>query len=381
MPMEQRIKTYRNPNDKVFDKLLTCGGIKCPPIVTWDPNDCPMCGVVLDRISSRVKYSYGLFLGMDGSTPIVSAVDTDGLTHSMSELWAGGLGSTMAGNAKWVFASEPSPLVGLGLQAPQAVAINANGNDVVDILYLSESRLVGAQEIDAYAAPGIESTFPKKLSERVLAGDWGPTSTRPKASTGFGLAYSQATAMLYVIGGCFSPCTKSMNSPGIQTLNLRTGSWQPLNVGYQAATYTQLAASYEAQKGELWILDQSPPEIGTGKRTLRLIKVTSANGTLTQVLSWTLESGENYRFFLLADRDGSMLMVRAGEDSYKITRFGFKITTTPDMDGQLLLPIVDADGYSFIIEEEDGSVRGAQYQSLQERAVTAEELAQDLAQR
>jgi len=132
--------------------------------------------------------------------------------------------------------------------------------------------------------------------------------------------------------------------------------WRKVPLSADIAPKRVLAATYSYADGRLWFLDEAP--LSKNLRKARLVRVDPHTGAGDVVAEWPRLKVFD-RHWLALDRDGALLLVASSSkmNHHVIVRLDthgatFAVEGIRKANGRLLsAPVVDADGYSFVLDK------------------------------
>ncbi|MGE3670482.1 MAG: hypothetical protein AB7K71_12525 [Polyangiaceae bacterium] len=148
---------------------------------------CPVCGIPgLSKGDLRILTQVGpgelAWLGPGGSLyPVVGEELSNSVALKLQQ-------------PGWLSASEASAELGVGLTAPAAIQLSADGTEVTERLYTINDRVVDQAELTALRGVGGDGIV-------VRSAILDPDAALPPPRSGFLAAYSRARAMIAVVGG------------------------------------------------------------------------------------------------------------------------------------------------------------------------------------
>jgi hypothetical protein len=138
-----------------------------------------------------------------------------------------------------------------------------------------------------------------------------------------------------------------------------TPSWRPIATE-GVSIGKVLAATYPFADDRLWVLDESE-DIKKG-RTARVVRIDPRRGH-AEVLFSTPHTRFDVTPFFSVDNDGTPLLALARDKKFTLYRVTAKpcpqvVRHMDERRGRLVrAPIVDSNGYSFVLREDDGWLR------------------------
>ncbi len=314
----------------------------CGPAVTFKPvDDCPYC--TLEAVSelsspiSRVVVKNG-----DGRVGVISTSGAlSPLRASVSPSLAAKLGSAVL----WVDQAEPSAYGGKGLVSPVAVGVSPVDGSLVEQVYSASGQLLGQADLVTDPGDGVPALAAAALG----------TSGQTPGRSGFIPVYSRSRARVFLVGGSGA----SGRDVAFRPLEA-DGQWQDVPPGL-ITLGTPVAATFNANDGKLWIMDEISGPMGV--RFARLVTVDPDSGR-SEVLGQWLRLGLFEQHYLRIDRDGAMLVFASSKKHHvnavvrleltdgKLTPAGFRIRPR----ALALPPAVDAAGYWLVTRKPTGKL-------------------------
>jgi hypothetical protein len=264
-----------------------------------------------------------------------------------------------SGSAVWASAVEPSATIAPLPSAFVALALSQDGTAVLDAAIVAESRLFLHSEL---ALPcGGDSPCPPVLHLPSLAPQ---TNVAPPARANFISAFSRSARGVFVLGGT----TRDGSTPLHDAWFFRVGGgWVDVSPE-NTALGNVLAATYSFADQRLYILDG----IGApGQDSVRILRIDPATRAAA-VLLVARRFHPDGILGLTVDRDGTLLISSAGKNVSRtaqvvVDRDGDRahVTIVHVERGALLRPpIVDPNGYSFVVRDRNGAVKVRRHESL-----------------
>ncbi len=260
--------------------------------------------------------------------------------------------TTIAGRV-WASAVEPSPAIGRLSGDVLAVSLSADATTVQEGVVASGSDLVLASDT---------LEFRSLLDSRCPACDLDPPSPR----TNFLSLLSRAAGGLFVVGGTDASSAR-LGDVWFRTpqFGWRQVSTDPVPLG------SLLDATYPFGSGRLWILDEVPNNLpGIHGTDVRIVRV-GIRGEGTGVIFRAPRKRSETTPFMSVDIDGSVLFAMARDKQFDLARVRtdradrLVIEALQPVQGHLVRrPIIDQNGYSFVVTAPDGSLRIMRLASL-----------------
>lgn len=335
-PLQRRGSRSRVPAE-INIPLLECR--QCPQALDVPSrDDCPVCGIPgLSRRDPRILTQIGpnelAWLGPGGALyPVVG----EELSASLAlKLQAPG----------WIGASEPSAELGLGLTAPAAIQVSADGTQVLERIYTLGDHVVDEAELAVLRSGGGEGIVGRASLDLGVA---------PPPRTDSQLAYSRARAQLAVVGGRDAGGAPSAE---IWIQDVPSGTWTRMEP--DGFALGKVRATTWAKAG-LFVLDVT----GSGwHRQLRLVLVDANTRQFRTVTSWPY-LGLFESQYLTADQDGEVLLSSSSKlfRTHGIARLVVSESEVA-LDGFVLArgqlagrPVVDTRGYTVVTKDRAGKL-------------------------
>ena len=229
----------------------------------------------------------------------------------------------------WSSAVEPNILIGGGAFSDVlALGISRDGTTVVGTAIAVNSQLDFSQSVQPVGGPSPRSTFRS--------------------------VFSRAASGLFVLGGT-SSTGATLHDIWFSTMS---GDWSELSFDAYAPGRV-LDATYTFANPKLVVLDEVP---GHERRVphVRLARLDTLSRNAQTVFTARREHPERTPF-LAIDRDGGLLVALSGTKKTRVVRLAFTaddrpvVTRLRGVRGALArAPIVDPNGYSFVIAAPDG---------------------------
>ncbi len=279
----------------------------------------------------------GIALGPDASACSGSFMNADVASIIRSRLWAS--------------AVEPEPAIGRLGPGILGVTLAPDGTGIDEGIVAQDGALIRASHSDVFRA----------LLDRI-------TPDPPTPRTDFVTVFSRAAGGPFVIGG-FDATGAARGDVWFRD---PLSGWRALPLNPEKLGDV-LGATYPFHDAhELWIADLvAGSGAGTGAPNLRILRVNVDGGGATSIFSSPLRRRDLVPFFSV-DRDGTVLLAVAGHDRFSLARLdvtGDGVLTAARLRTQrghlVRRPIVDQDGYSFILGRPDQTVRISRFKSLE----------------
>ena len=241
-------------------------------------------------------------------------------------------------NVVTVNAAEPSRFIGGAANLPETVLLASDATHIVDTVQFSAGRLALGSEV--------------AVAGRTVGFD--PPSPRSGALA----VFSRSADALFVVGGTDPTTDQPLHDVWVHPLD--TG-WTPVNVAGPQLGEVK-AATYSFLDRQLWLIDREASS--RGHHDLRLVSVDPLSGKVAVVTR--LEDFERYdSLWTVVDTDGGILVVGSSSKTatYRVAKLRIgqddsSVTCLTRGTGTLAMaPIVDTHGYSFVIQQEGGTVR------------------------
>lgn len=245
-------------------------------------------------------------------------------------------------NTVWLSAAEPAGTDTGWLSRALAVTLSPDGRSVADVLFDRDGELALASRSHDYDG---------------LLGDV-PASTPPPRIDAVG-TFSRTAGGAFILGGQ-NASGAALGDVWFKPLG---GSWLELSTAPEHLG-NPLAGTYAFGDDRLWIVEDIDDETAPPRerRRARLLRVDPAGGGAERVF-YVPRKKPGLRPFLSVDRDGGVLLALADDDRFTLLRLEAHAGTVTvgrarSEKGKLVrAPIVDDNGYSFVVEEGDGSLR------------------------
>jgi hypothetical protein len=245
---------------------------------------------------------------------------------------------------KWLSVVEPTTNIGSLPSNLMAVALSSDATCLSATLVEDNGRLTlnSWDEIDT----------------RAFATGRSCGSVMPPARAAYTGVFSREAGGVFVMGG------EDASGRLLHDVWFRPvyGPWTEISTG-AIALGNVLAATYAFADDHLWVLDEvtDPKRSGRQQSRVRLLRIHPAGGA--SVVFSAPRTRSHAESFLSVDYDGSPLLAVTAEKKFSVYRVIAKphrqiIRHLDDKRGKLVrAPIVDPYGYSFVLGEDDGSLR------------------------
>jgi hypothetical protein len=305
----------------------------CGDTLNVDPLDCPQCTLELSPELTSPISRVVVQRPEDGNLGILMST---GRFQPLRVPLTPALEISLAADLSWVDQAEPTATFGWAATAPAAVGLAPDGSDVVERVYVAHGRLLSERDIgrrpprDAFAQSAA-------LAPRI----------------GSIAVYSRAEGRVFLLGG--SDSTGQAVSE-LWTRSLDSEAWEIIAPRGETPGKV-FAASYDASKRELWVLDQVA---GKHPHLIRRRLLTMNPGTgETRVLATWPSLGLFDQYFLRIDRDGSLLLFASSTQTRKHvvmrlsrTSSGVALKGAGFRLGKLeAAPVVDEAGYWLFVRK------------------------------